>query len=69
MLLLLVMGMLVVLVVPMVLEELVELVVFLGEIFENFISPNFVCDKFIESKKKILGAKKNQKIPKKSSLL
>ena len=56
MLLLLVMGMLVVLVVLMVLDELV---VFVGRIFENVISPIFFCENFIESKKKIFGAKKN----------
>ena len=60
MLLLLVMGMLVVLVVLMVLEELV---VFVGGIFENVISPNFFCEKFIESKKKIFGTKINKKNP------
>ena len=60
MLLLLVMRMLVVLVVLMVLEELV---VFVGGIFENGISPIFFCKKFIESKKKIFGAKKKSKNP------
>ena len=44
-----------VLVVLMVLEELV---VFVGEIFENGISPNFSCGKFIESIKKNLAQKK-----------
>ena len=56
MLLLLVMRMLVVLVVLMVLEELV---VFAGGIFENVLSQNFVCEKFIESKNKIFSANKN----------
>ena len=52
MFLLLVMGMLVVLVALMVLEKLV---VFVGGIFENSISPP---KKIVESKKKIFGAKK-----------
>ena len=58
MLFLLVMRMLVVLVVRMVLEELV---VFVGGIFENGMSPNLFCKKLIDSKKKI-GAQKNLKI-------
>ena len=57
MLLLLVMGMLVVLVVLVVLIVLEERVVFAGGIFKHFISP-FFCENFIESKKKIAGAKK-----------
>ena len=51
----LVMRMLVVLVVLMVLEELV---VFVGGIFENGISPPKKFKKFIESIKKIFGTKK-----------
>ena len=50
MLFLLVMRMLVVLVVLMVLEELV---VFVGGIFENVISPFFFVKQIIESTKKI----------------
>ena len=53
-LLLLVMGMLVVLVVLIVLEERV---VFAGGMFK-FLYPHFFCENFIESKKKITGAKK-----------
>ena len=63
MLLLLVMGMLVVLVVLMVLKELVVLV---GGLFENFISPNLFCEKIIKSIKKILGPKKILKSPRQS---
>ena len=55
MLLLLMLGMLEVLVVLVLLKELV---VFVGGIFENDKSPNFFCKKFIESIKKIFGAKK-----------
>ena len=55
----LVMRMMVVLVVLMVLEELV---VFVGGIFENSISPIKKNKKFVESKKKIFRAKKNLKI-------
>ena len=51
----LVMRMMVVLVVLMVLEELV---VFVGGIFDNGISLKKICNKFIESKKKIFGTKK-----------
>ena len=53
-----------VLVVLMVLEELA---VFVGGIFENGISPKKIFKKFIESKKKIFGAKKNPKILKTKS--
>ena len=66
MLLLLVMGMLVVLVVLMVLEEQV---VFLGGVFENIISTNFFCEKFIEYKKKLFDAKINLKILKTKSII
>ena len=59
MLLLLMMGMLVVLLVLMVLEEQV---VFVGGIFENGMFHKKICEKFIESKKKIFGAKKQTKI-------
>ena len=60
-LLMLVMRMMVVLVVLMVLEELV---VFVGGIFENSISPiKKKREKFIESNKKIFGAKKKYKNP------
>ena len=48
-----------VLVVLVVLEELV---VFVGGIFENSISPIKKNKKIVESKKKIFGAKKNLKI-------
>ena len=58
MLLLFVMGML------LVLEELV---VFVGGMFENVITPTKICEKFIESKKEILDTKKNQKILKTES--
>ena len=61
MLLLLVLGMLEVLVV------LKELVVFVRGKFERVKSPNFFWGKIIESKKKIFGAKKNQKILKMKS--
>ena len=64
MLLLLVMRMVVVLVVLMVLEGLV---VFVGVIFENGISKNLFCKKFVESVKKIFGAKKNLRILKTKS--
>ena len=59
MFLLLVMGMLVVLVALMVLEKLV---VFVGGIFENIISPNLFNEKILESKKKIFSANENLKI-------
>ena len=59
-LLMLVMRMMVVLVVLIMLEELV---VFLGGIFENSLSPIYKKNlKIIESKKKILAQKKS-KIP------
>ena len=51
----LVMRMLVVLVVLIVLEELV---VFVGDIFETGISPNFCSKKFIESINNFFRAKK-----------
>ena len=57
--LLLVLGMLEVLVVLVVLDELV---VFVGGIFEEIKSANFFLDKIIESKKKMFGTKKNEKI-------
>ena len=53
-----------VLVVLMVLEELVVLV---GGIYENSISPIKKEEEFIEFKKKIFGAKKNLKIIKTKS--
>ena len=53
-----------VLVVLMVLEELV---VFVGGIFDNYISPIFLGGKFIEPIKKIFGAKKTLKILKTNS--
>ena len=56
MLLLLVLGMLEVLVVLVVLEELV---VFVGGIFERVKSPNFFFEKIKESIKKICGETKN----------
>ena len=56
MLLLLVLGMLEVLVVLVVLKELV---VFVRGKFERVKSQNFFLGKIKESKKKILGAKKN----------
>ena len=61
MLLLLVLGMLEVLVV------LKLLVVFARGKFERVKSPNFFWGKIIESKKKNVGAKKNQKILKTKS--
>ena len=59
MLLLLALGILEVLVVLVVLKELM---VFLGGIFERVKSPNFFGGKITESKKKIVGAKKDLKI-------
>ena len=59
MLLLLVLGMMEVLVMLVVLEDLV---VFVGGIFERFKSPNLFLEKIMESKKKIFGAKTNSKI-------
>ena len=53
------MGMLVVLVLLMVLEELA---VYVGGIFENIISPNCGCEQFIEYKNKIFCTNKNLKI-------
>ena len=50
--------MLVVLVVLVVLMVLEELVVLVGGIFENGISPNFFGKKIIESIKEIFGTKK-----------
>ena len=64
MLLLLVLGMQEVLVVLVVLKELV---VFVRGKFERVKSLNFFLGKIIESKKKIFGAKKNQKILKTKS--
>ena len=64
MFLLLVMGMLVVLVLLMVLEELA---VYVGGIFENIISPNCGCEQFIEYRKKIFCTNKNLKILKTKS--
>ena len=64
MLLLLVLGMLEVLVVLVVLNELV---VFVRGKFERVKSQNFFLGKIIESKKKIFGAKKNLKILKTKS--
>ena len=58
MLLLLLLGILEVLVVLAVLKKLM---VFVGGIFERIKSPNFFWGKIIESKKKIVGAKKNLK--------
>ena len=60
----LVMRMMVVLVVLMVLEELV---VFVGGIFENSISPIKKNKNIIESKKKKIGTQKNLKILKTKS--
>ena len=64
MLLMLVMRLMLVLVVLMVLEELV---VFVGGIFKNNMSQLKKNKKFVESKKKIFGAKKNLKILKTKS--
>ena len=41
-----------------VLVVIKEMVVFIGGIFERIKSPNFFGGKIIESKKKIIGAKK-----------